>query len=78
MGTVLLLRNQSGSKRTVPVLLPSTIVSATVTAPTALEADVLAKVTLLSGEADGKALIFSKKSNAVIINDAKEIWRGGE
>jgi FAD:protein FMN transferase len=56
----------------------STIVSATVTAPTALEADVLAKVTLLLGEADGKALIFSKKSNAVIINDAKEIWRGGE
>ena len=56
----------------------STIVSATVTAPTALEADVLAKVTLLLGEADGKALTFSKKSNAVIINDAKEIWRGGE
>ena len=56
----------------------SAIVSSTVTAPTALEADVLAKVTLLLGEDDGKSLILSKKNKAVMINDAREIWRGGE
>lgn len=56
----------------------STIVSSTVTAPTALEADVLAKVTLLLGEEAGKSLIINKKNKAVMINDAKEIWRGGE
>ncbi|PLS04265.1 FAD:protein FMN transferase [Neobacillus cucumis] len=56
----------------------STIVSATVTAPTALEADVLAKVTLLLGEEAGKSLILSKDNKAVIINKTKEIWRGGE
>ncbi|MDP4157401.1 MAG: FAD:protein FMN transferase, partial [Bacillota bacterium] len=56
----------------------STILSSTVTAPTAVEADVLAKVTLLLGENDGKSLLSSKKIKAVIINDAKEIWRGRE
>ncbi|MDP4084308.1 MAG: FAD:protein FMN transferase [Bacillota bacterium] len=56
----------------------STILSSTVTAPTATEADVLAKVTLLMGEEDGKAFILSKKNNAVIINQGREIWRGGE
>ena len=56
----------------------STIISSTVTAPTAVEADVLAKVVLLLGEEHGKALLFVKKNTAVIINEAKEIWRGGE
>jgi FAD:protein FMN transferase len=56
----------------------STILSSTVTAPTAVEADVLAKVTLLLGEKDGKSWLSSKKIKAVIINEAKEIWRGSE
>ncbi|MDQ0199828.1 FAD:protein FMN transferase [Neobacillus ginsengisoli] len=56
----------------------STIISSTVTAPTALEADVFAKVTLLLGEEDGKSWVSSKKNKAIIINQAKEIWRGGE
>jgi thiamine biosynthesis lipoprotein len=56
----------------------STIISSTVTAPTAVEADVLAKVVLLLGEERGKALLSVKKNPAVIINEATEIWRGGE
>ncbi|OIK16189.1 hypothetical protein BIV60_05995 [Bacillus sp. MUM 116] len=56
----------------------STIISSTVTAPTAVEADVLAKVALLMGEESGKALISRKKNKAVMINEAKEIWRGEE
>lgn len=56
----------------------STIVSSTVTAPTATEADVLAKVILLLGEGQGKALLSVKKYPAVLINEAKEIWRGSE
>jgi len=56
----------------------STIISSTVTAPTAVEADVLAKVVLLLGEERGKALLSVKKNPAVIINEVKEIWRGGE
>lgn len=56
----------------------SSIISSTVTAPTAVEADVLAKVILLLGEEKGKSLIAGKKMNAVIINQAKEIWAGGE
>ncbi|MEH7094935.1 FAD:protein FMN transferase [Neobacillus vireti] len=56
----------------------STIISSTVTAPTAVEADVLAKVVLLLGEERGKALLSVKKKTAVIINELKEIWRGGE
>ncbi|WP_144554854.1 FAD:protein FMN transferase [Bacillus sp. X1(2014)] len=56
----------------------SKIISSTVTAPTAVEADVLAKVVLLLGEERGKALLSIKKNPAVIINEAKEIWRGGE
>jgi thiamine biosynthesis lipoprotein len=56
----------------------STILSSTVTAPTATEADVFAKVTLLLGEADGRNWLTSKKIKAVIINEAKEIWRGSE
>jgi thiamine biosynthesis lipoprotein len=55
----------------------STIISSTVTAKTAVEADVLAKVTLLLGEEGGKSLILRKQNKAVIINEAKEIWRGG-
>ncbi|MED4225298.1 FAD:protein FMN transferase [Neobacillus cucumis] len=56
----------------------SKIISATVTAPTATEADVLAKVILLLGEERGKALLSVKKNHAVIINETKEIWRGSE
>ncbi|MBT2655198.1 FAD:protein FMN transferase [Bacillus sp. ISL-18] len=56
----------------------STIISSTVTAPTAVEADVLAKVVLLLGEERGKALLSVKKKPAVLINEAKDIWRGGE
>ncbi|MCQ6278434.1 FAD:protein FMN transferase [Bacillus sp. EB600] len=56
----------------------SLIVSSTVTAPTALEADVWAKVTLLLGEEKGKAWISSKGAPAVLVNQSKKIWRGGE
>ncbi|WP_160725274.1 FAD:protein FMN transferase [Bacillus sp. USDA818B3_A] len=56
----------------------STIVSSTVTAPTATEADVLAKVILLLGEDRGKALLAVKKNPAVLINEVKEIWKGSE
>jgi len=56
----------------------STIISSTVTAPTAVEADVLAKVVLLLGEERGKALLSIKKNPAVMINEAKEIRKGGE
>jgi thiamine biosynthesis lipoprotein len=54
----------------------STIISSTVTAPTATEADVWAKVVLLLGEDAGKSWISSKNNNGVIINKAKEIWKG--
>jgi FAD:protein FMN transferase len=56
----------------------SSILSSTVTASTAVEADVLAKVSLLMGEECGKEWIDRKKNKAVIINHSKEIWRGGE
>lgn len=56
----------------------STIISATVTAPTAMEADVRAKVTLLLGEEQGKAWISKIGAKAVLINKSKEVWIGGE
>lgn len=56
----------------------SNIISSTVTAPTATEADVLAKVILLMGEEGGKSWISGKKNKAVIINQEKETWIGGE
>ena len=58
---------------------PSTskIVSATVTAPTALEADVLAKTVLLLGEEKGRAVITKRKTRAILINRDEEIWKGG-
>ncbi len=56
----------------------SVIVSSTVTAPTALEADVWAKVTLLLGEKQGKSWIQGRSVQAVLINQSKEIWRGGK
>lgn len=56
----------------------SKIISSTVTAPTATEADVLAKVVLLMGEEGGKSWISGKKNKAIIINQAKEIWKRGE
>lgn len=56
----------------------STIISSTVAAPTAVEADVWAKVTLLLGEERGKAWIAKKGTKAVLINQTKEIWKEGE
>lgn len=56
----------------------SSIVSATVTAPTAVEADVWAKVTLLLGEEKGMEWIANKGEKAILINQAREILRGGE
>jgi thiamine biosynthesis lipoprotein len=55
----------------------SLIISSTVTAPTATVADVWAKVTLLLGE-KGKAWIRNKGARAVLINQAKDIWKEGE
>ncbi|EKN65998.1 ApbE family lipoprotein [Neobacillus bataviensis LMG 21833] len=56
----------------------SGIVSATVTAPTALEADVWAKTVLLLGEKAGREWCAKKCIRAVLINKDGEIWRGGE
>jgi FAD:protein FMN transferase len=56
----------------------SKIVSATVTAPTALEADVWAKTVLLLGEKVGKEWIHRNGVQAVVINKNGAIWRGGE
>ncbi len=53
----------------------STVVSATVTAPTAMEADVWAKIVLLSGDEKGRSWIAKKRANAVIINQDRKIWR---
>ncbi|MDN3018165.1 FAD:protein FMN transferase [Paenibacillus sp. BSR1-1] len=55
----------------------SRIVSATVTAPTALEADVWAKTALLLGEEKGKEWLIKKGCLAVLINKDGEIWEGG-
>lgn len=55
----------------------STIVSATVTAPTAVQADVWAKVALLLGEEKGKKWIRKKGTKAVLVNQSKEIWKEG-
>ncbi len=56
----------------------SKIVSATVTAPTALEADVWAKTVLLLGEKVGQEWINRNGVQAVVINKNGAIWRGGE
>ncbi|WP_462411262.1 FAD:protein FMN transferase [Neobacillus sp. Marseille-QA0830] len=55
----------------------SSIVSATVTAPTALEADVWAKTVLLMDEKDGQDWISKKGANAVLIKNDGEVWKGG-
>ncbi|MFD0827225.1 FAD:protein FMN transferase [Neobacillus sp. M.A.Huq-85] len=55
----------------------SKIVSATVTAPTAVEADVWAKTVLLLGDKDGKSFIREKRTQAVLIDQEGKIWRGG-
>ncbi|MEH7334945.1 FAD:protein FMN transferase [Neobacillus drentensis] len=55
----------------------SGIVSATVTAPTALEADVWAKTALLLGEEKGKEWLIKKGCLAVLINKDGEIWEVG-
>jgi FAD:protein FMN transferase len=56
----------------------STIVSATITAPTALEADVWAKTVLLLGEQKGQEWIARKGVTSVLITSDGAIWRGGE
>ena len=56
----------------------SKIVSATVTAPTALEADVWAKTVLLLGKQAGQEWINRKGVQAVLITKDGDIWRGGE
>jgi FAD:protein FMN transferase len=56
----------------------SKIVSATVTAPTALEADVWAKTVLLLGEQKGQEWISRKGVTSVLIAKDGAIWRGGE
>ncbi|WP_066366854.1 FAD:protein FMN transferase [Neobacillus fumarioli] len=55
----------------------STIVSATITAPTAIVADVWAKTVLLLGEKKGQEWVNKKGLGAVLINKNGEIWRGG-
>lgn len=54
----------------------SSIISSTVTAPTATEADVWAKVTLLSGEEKGRIWIAHKGAKAILINKSRAIWKG--
>ncbi|MFL6518037.1 MAG: FAD:protein FMN transferase [Bacillus sp. (in: firmicutes)] len=56
----------------------SQVVSATVTAPSALEADVWAKTVLLLGEQEGKQWITRKGVPAVLITKDGDIWRGGK
>ncbi|MFJ7729513.1 FAD:protein FMN transferase [Neobacillus sp. NPDC097160] len=56
----------------------SDIVSATVTARTAIEADVWAKTVLLLGENYGREWVAKKGIRAVLINKEGDIWRGGE
>ncbi|MGG1677995.1 FAD:protein FMN transferase [Neobacillus sp. NRS-1170] len=53
------------------------IVSATVTAPTALEADVWAKTALLLGADKGQDWLESKGCLSVLINKDGEIWKRG-
>ncbi|WP_042459836.1 FAD:protein FMN transferase [Neobacillus dielmonensis] len=55
----------------------SSIVSATVTAPTALEADIWAKTVLLLDEKEGRNWIVDKGASAVFIMNDGEIWKGG-
>jgi FAD:protein FMN transferase len=51
---------------------------ATVTSPTALEADVWAKTVLLLGKQPGQEWINRKGVQAVLITKDGGIWRGGE
>lgn len=55
----------------------SEIVSATVTASTAVQADVWAKTSLLLGEEKGLNWLLRKGGLAVLINKDRKIWRGG-
>jgi FAD:protein FMN transferase len=55
----------------------SRIISATVTAPTAVEADVWAKTILLLGEEKSKQWITQKALSGVLINKELDIWKGG-
>jgi len=54
----------------------SEILSATIAAPTAVEADVWAKTVLLLGEEQGKEWIKEKWTQAVLINRKNDIWKG--
>lgn len=55
----------------------SRIITITVTAPTAVQADVWAKTVLLLGEEQGGAWIEQKGERAVWMNEFGEIWRVG-
>lgn len=55
----------------------SRIITVTVTAPTAVQADVWAKTVLLLGEEQGGAWIEQKGERAVWMNEFGEIWRIG-
>ncbi len=55
----------------------SRIVTVTVTAPTAVQADVWAKTVLLLGEEQGGAWIEQKGERAVWMNEFGEVWRVG-
>jgi thiamine biosynthesis lipoprotein len=53
----------------------STLVSSTVVAPTAIQADIWAKTALLLGEEQGRKWIQEKKAGAVLMNCNNEIWK---
>ena len=55
----------------------SGVVSATITAPTALEADVWAKTVLLLGESNGQEWLRKKGLHGVIVNQDNIVWKGG-
>lgn len=55
----------------------SSIISATITAPTAIESDVWAKIILLIGEKDGPGKVLEKGLGAILINQNCGIWKGG-
>ncbi|MBO9129402.1 FAD:protein FMN transferase [Bacillus sp. 165] len=54
----------------------STLISCTVAAPTAIQADIWAKTILLLGEEQGRKWLQQKKITAVLLNHHNEIWKG--
>lgn len=53
----------------------SPVVSATVTAPTAAQADVWAKVALLLGPEKGLVWLRERKARAILVDNRQQIWR---